>query len=146
MKDLYTHLVPVQAVVPVKVLDSTVPTTVEIDLAGFNSALIVISCGAKGSGDTGTIDVTLTHAPDDGAGASGSYANVAAADVLGVTPSSGVILNLASGAVAAAIYKIGYVGGKRFIKAAVTESNSNATGTMMSITIIKGHGQNAPAI
>ncbi|MFH0894763.1 MAG: hypothetical protein V2A54_10030 [Bacteroidota bacterium] len=146
MKDLYNHLVPVQAVVPVKVLDATVPTTVEIDLAKFNAALIVISCGAKAAGDTGTIDVTLTHADDDGTGAAGAYAAAAAADVLGVTPTAGVILNLAAGAVAAAVYRIGYVGGKRFIKAAVTETGSNATGTMMSITVIKGHGSDVPAI
>jgi len=144
MKDLYSHLKLIQAVAPVKVLDATTPTTLEIDLAGYNSAVIEISHGAKGGGDTGTIDVTLTHADDDGTGASGAYANVAAADVLGVTPSSGVILNLATGAVAAAITKVGYIGGKRFIKAAVTESNSNATGTIMSITIIKGHPLDAP--
>lgn len=147
MKDSYTHLVPVVAVVPVKVLDATVPAAAEVDLVGFNSALIEISCGSKGAGDTGTIDVALTHADDDGTGAAGSYADVAAKDVLGVTTvTSGVIKNLAAGAVAAGIAKVGYVGGKRFIKITVTETGANSTGTMMAINVIKGHGQDAPAI
>jgi hypothetical protein len=146
MKDSYSHLVPVQAVAPVKVLDATVPAAAEVDLAGFNSALIVTSWGAKVGGDTGTIDVALTHADDNGSGAAGAYADVAAKDVLGVTPSSGIIKNLAGGAVNAGIAKVGYVGGKRFIKITVTESDANATGTIMSIVVVKGHGQDAPAV
>ena len=142
MKDLHSKLKLVQAVAPVNVLDATVPTTLEIDLKGFNSAVIEISHGAKPIGDTGTIDVTLTHADDDGTGVAGSYTAVAAADVLGVTPVAGVIFNLATALVAAAVAKVGYVGGKRFIKAAVTETGSNSTGTIMSITIIKGDAEN----
>jgi hypothetical protein len=145
VKDLYSNISLVQAVAPVNVLDATVPTTVEIDLQGFDSCVIEISHGAKAVGDAGTIDVTLTHADDDGTGSSGDYANVAAADVLGVTPSSGVVFNLAAGAVDAAVARVGYVGGKRFIKAAVTETGDNATGTIMSITIIKGHPDNTVA-
>lgn len=139
MKDLHSFLSPVAAIEPVKVLDATVPTTVEIDLQGYNSAAVVISWGAKGGGDTGTIDVTMTHADDDGTGASGSYANVAAADVTGVTPATGVVKNLAAGAVAKGILLFSYVGGKRFIKLAVTESNANATGTIMDTIVLKGH-------
>ena len=146
MKDLHSHIKPVQSIVPVTILDATVPTAVETDLADFNSAEIEISCGAKGAGDTGTITFTLTHADDDGTGSAGDYANVAAADVLGVTPSSGVILTLAAGAVAAAVYNFGYVGGKRFLKLTAAETGSNATGTIVSATIIKGHGGDRPAI
>lgn len=146
MKDLYSNISLVQSIVPVLVLDATVPAAVETDLKDANSAVIEISCGAKGAGDTGTIVFTLTHADDDGTGVAGAYANVAAADVQGVTPSSGVILTLAGGAVAAAVYKFGYIGGKRFIKLAVTEADANATGTLVSATVIKGALLDAPPI
>jgi hypothetical protein len=146
MKDLYNHLTPVQAIVPVLILDATVPAAVEIDLKNFNSAVIEISHGAKGGGDTGTITFQLQHAADDGTGVAGAYADVAAADVQGVTPSSGIILTLAAGAVAAAIHKFGYVGGKRFIKLIPAENDANATGTIVSATVIKGHGLDVPAI
>jgi hypothetical protein len=146
MKDLYNHIKPVQAIVPVLILDATVPAAVEIDLQGFNSATIEISCGAKGAGDTGTITFALTHADDDGTGVAGAYADVAAKDVLGATPASGVILTLAGGAVAAAVHKFGYVGGKRFIKLTPAEADSNSTGTIVSATVIKGHPSDVPTL
>lgn len=147
MKDLYNHITPVQAIAPVNVLDATVPAAKEIDLAGFNSAVIEVSCGAKVAGDTGTITLKLEHADDSSTpGTAGDYANVAAADVQGVTPSSGIILTLAAAAVAAAVYKIGYIGGKRHIKLTLAENDSNATGTIIGINVIKGHGLDIPAI
>jgi hypothetical protein len=145
MKDLYSKITGVAAIAPVNVLDATVPTTLEIDLKGYSSAVVLINHGAKAAGDTGTIDFTMTHADDDGTGVAGDYANVAAADVQGVTPASGVILNLAAAAVAAAIHKVGYIGGKRFLKIAVTESAANSTGTICDIIVVKGDPEVAPA-
>lgn len=146
MKDLYNNLDIYQAIAPVLVLDATVPAAKEVDLAGCNAAVIEVSCGAKGSGDTGTITLTVTHADDDGTGSSGSYGNVEAKDILGATPSSGLILTLGAGAVAAATYKFGYVGGKRFIKLTLAENDSNSTGTIMGINVIKGALLDAPPI
>ena len=142
MKDLHAFLNPLAAIEPVNVLDATVPSTVELDLKGYNSAAVVIHWGAKGAGDTGTIDVTMTHADDDGTGTAGAYANIAAADVVGVTPATGVVKNLAGGAVATGILLFSYVGGKRFIKLAVTETNANSTGTIMDIIVLRGHPEN----
>lgn len=147
MKDTYNHLVPIQAVVPVKVLDATVPGAAVVDLVDFNSALIVFNCGDKVAGDTGTITLKLEHADDSATpGVPGTYANVEAADVLGVTPSSGIIFTLAGGAVAAAVYKCGYVRGKRHIKLTLAENDGNATGTILAVTVVKGHGLNVPAV
>lgn len=147
MKDLYSNIVPVQAVAPVLVRDATVPAAAEVDLAGCESAVIEVSCGAKGGGDTGTITLQLDQADDSATpGVAGSYSNVAAADVQGVTPAAGIILTLASGAVAAAVYKFGYIGGKRHIKLTLAENDANATGTILGITVIKGHLQDAPPI
>lgn len=146
MKDNYNHLSLVQAVAPILVLDNTVPAAVEVDLAGFNSAVVEFTHAEKPVGDTGTITLKIEHADDDGTGAAGSYSNVAAADVLGVTPSSGICFTLAGGLVAAAVLKCGYVGGKRFIKLTLAENNGNATGTLLALTVIKGHGSDVPAI
>ena len=149
MKDLYNHITPVQVVAPVKVVDNTVPAAVEVDLAGFNSAVIEVSCGAKAAGDTGTITLKLEHADDSAVpGVAGTYAKVEAVDMQGVTPATGtgIILTLAAGAVAAAIHKLGYIGGKRHLKFTVAENDGNATGTLMAISLIKGHGLDVPAI
>ena len=149
MKDLYTHIEFDQVVAPVNVLDATVPAAVEKDLAGFNSAVIEVSCGAKSAGDTGTITLKLEHADDSTTpGTAGSYDEVEAVDVQGASPSTGtgIILTLAAGAVAAAVYKIGYVGGKRHLKFTLAANGSNATGTIIGINLIKGHGLDVPAI
>ena len=149
MKDLYNHIKPVQIVAPVNVLDATVPAAVEADLAGYNSASILVNCGAKGAGDTGTITLKLEHADDSATpGTAGAYAVVEAVDMLGVSPTAttGIILTLAGGAVAAAVYKFGYVGGKRHLKFTLAETDSNATGTIMAITLVKGHSQDVPVI
>lgn len=147
MKDLYNHIELVQVIAPVTVLDATVLDAVAKDLAGFNSAVIEVSCGAKGAGDTGTITLKLEHADDSTTpGTAGAYAEVESKDVQGVTPESGIILTLAAGAVAAAVYKIGYVGGKRHIRLTLAEKDSNSTGTIIGINLIKGHGLDVPAI
>lgn len=147
MKDLYNHLELVQAFKPDTVLDATVPDPAEIDLAGYNSAVIEMSCGAKPAGDSGTITLKLEHADDSTTpGTAGTYSSVAAADVQGATPVDGIIKTLASGAVAAAVYKFGYIGGKRHIKLTIAENGSNATGTIIGVTVIKGHGLDVPPI
>lgn len=146
MKDLHNRLVLVQAQKPILVLDATVPAAAVVDLAGWNSAAIEFNAGTKGAGDTGTITLQLEHAPDDGTGSAGAYANVVAADMLGVVPAAGIIYTLAGGAVAAKIYQCGYVGDKRFLRFTLAENNGNATGTILAITLIKGHGIDKPAI
>lgn len=145
MKDNYNNLEITQAIFPVLILDATVPSAAEVDLQGFNSATVEISVGLK-SADTGTITFTLTHADDDGTGSAGSYSNVAAADVLGVTPSSGVVftIDLDDDDTTSLVQKIGYVGGKRFIKITVAEVGSNATGVIAGVNVVKGHALDAP--
>lgn len=147
MKDLHSNIDVVAAFYPVLVLDSTVPTAAEIDLQGFNSAEIEVSIGLK-SADTGTVTFTLTHADDDGAGASGDYANVEAKDMLGVTPATGVILTVDldgdAGDETSIVKRFGYVGGKRFIKITVAEVGSNSNGVIMGCNVIKGHPLDAP--
>lgn len=147
MKDLYSNTEIVQVVAPVNVLDDTVPAAVEKDLAGFNSAIIEVSCGAKVEGDAGTITLKLEHADDSTTpGTAGDYDEVEAVDVQGATPSAGtgIILTLAAEAVAAAVYKIGYIGGKRHLKFTLAETGDNAAGTIMAINLIKGHPLDAP--
>lgn len=147
MKDLHSNIDVVAAFYPVLILDSTVPDAAEIDLQGYNSAEIEVSIGVK-SADTGTVTFTVTHADDDGDGSADSYANVDEDDMLGVTPSSGVILTVDLDGDAAdetsIIKRFGYVGGKRFIKITVAEVGSNSNGVIMGCNVIKGHPLDAP--
>ncbi|PKN20895.1 MAG: hypothetical protein CVU71_03700 [Deltaproteobacteria bacterium HGW-Deltaproteobacteria-6] len=146
MKDLYNHLKPIQIVPPMLLLDAASPAAVEKSIAGFNSVVITIDHAAKPVGDTGTITLKLEHADDTTFDVAGSYSEVAAADILGATPSSGVIFTLATAAQPAAIKNIGYVGGKKWLKFTLAENDSNATGTQISVSMQKGHPGDIPPL
>jgi hypothetical protein len=149
MKDLYNNLEVVSIIDPVTVTDSGAPAAVgDIDLAGFNSALIVYSVGTEAGTLSGTLYHTLKleHADDDGTGSAGDYAAVAAADVLGVTPSStGIIFTIDDPEKDNAVYKCGYVGGKRFLRITAAETGA-PSGCPISVVLVKGHGLDVPAI
>jgi hypothetical protein len=141
MKDLYNHIEFVQAIKPVLVSDNTVPAAATVDLAGFNSAVIELSVGLK-SADTGTITLKAEHSDAT------SFANVAAADIQGVTPAEGVIytIDADSDDSTSRIVKFGYVGGKRYLKLTIAEVGANANGVILGVTVVKGHGLDVPAI
>jgi len=135
MKDLYNHIEFVQAIKPVLVLDDTVPAAATVDLAGFNSAVIELSVGLK-SADAGTITLKAEHSDAT------SFAAVAAADMQGVTPAEGVIytIDADSDDSTSRIVKFGYVGGKRYLKLTIAEVGGNASGVILGVTVVKGHG------
>jgi len=144
MKDLHNNIKPVSLLDPVVV--AATGNVADIDLAGFNSAVILIALGLEAGGQTlgasHNLAFKLEHAPDDGTGAAGTYAAVEAKDIQGFTPVSGVFFTLDSATKDNALYKVGYVGGKRFLKLTYTE-----TGTVsvpMGLTLVKGHPQDSP--
>ena len=140
MKDLHNNIDIVSVLDPV-VVDETATYT-DIDLAGFNSAELFIWLGTDaGSGLSDSNKLTFTlYDSNDGE----TYAVVEAADMLGVTPSSGVILTVDSTDEDNTLYHFGYVGGKRYLQLVVTE-----TGTVscpMAIGVVKGHPLDAPPL
>ena len=145
MKDLYNHIALDDSFENQTI--SATQSAVEIDLAGCNSAVFAIVFGAEGGTLSGSLGwtVTMTHADDDGTGVAGDYANVEAKDVQGVTPSSGVIITLDDPAEDSTVYKVGYIGDKRFVKLLLTEVGST-TGIPVTILTIKSHLQDVPVV
>jgi len=147
MKDLYSKIIAEQSIAPVVGTNGGAPAEVVIDMAGCNSAVILICVGVE----AGTLDgsnywnFTMTHADDDGTGSAGAYTNVAAADVLGVTPASGVIATFDANGEAPGIIKVGYVGGKRFVKVTPGETGT-AQDLPQAVITIKGDLQNCPPL
>jgi len=138
MKDLYNNIEAVSVLNPIAISETAVHT--DIDLAGFNSCVILIDTGADaGTGLSAShkLVFTMDHS-DDGT----TYTAVTTADMLDLTVSSGVVLTIDSTDKDNTLYKLGYIGGKRYLQLTYTE-----TGTVsmpMSIIVVKGHPLDAP--
>ena len=146
MKDLHSKISVEQAIVP-KAYTTGITGTADIDLKGYNSAEIEISYGVYGDTLSSSVDfdVDLEHADDTGAGVHDTFADVAQADVLGCTLATGAIINhVEANADCSQVYRVGYVGGKRFLKVAVTANGTHSTGTIIGINVIKGLPEDAP--
>ena len=148
MKDLYSNIIAAHVVAPVVGANASAPAAVEVDLAGCNSAVFLFSIGAEGS----TLDTSnywtwkMEHADDSATpGVAGSYANVAAADVQGVTPASGIVLTVDSPAEDLTLYKVGYIGGKRHVKITTAETGTGPN-LPQAVIVVKGALLDAPPI
>lgn len=117
-------------------------TPLAIDLQGFDAAEIVLGVGVGGITFSGTnkIEFVLTHSDDNS-----TYTNVTADDMLGVaTVTNGIIKALTAAHAAAAAYRYGYVGSKRYLKLLADFSGTHGTGTPIAAFVIKGRPNDAP--
>jgi hypothetical protein len=142
MRDLYSLLAPVVAIPAATYAADNTPAA--IDLLGFEGALIALEIGAGGITFSGTnkIEFVLTHS-NDGV----TYDNVADKDMTGVTGvTGGIVKALVAAHASADVTKIGYRGGRRYLKLLADFSGTHGTGTPISALVIKGCGRyNPPA-
>jgi len=138
MKDLYNNIAAVSLLDPIAV--STTQTITDIDLAGFNSCVLLISCGLDASMSASHKIVFVLSDSDDGT----TYAAVEDADMLGVEDiTDGTILSIDNvNTEDNTISKFGYVGGKRYLQLVGTVTGT--TDPPISIVLIKGHPLDAP--
>ena len=149
MRDLNSNLKVVTAVLPTLSTDGVgALASASLDLAGYDSAMLILSMGAKHASDTinstNKWTLLLEHADDDGTGVAGTYANVGTDDVIGVTPASGVLKVIDTSGEMSSQFQYGYVGGRRFIRATLTPAGTITNGSPVAITLVKGHPNLAP--
>lgn len=142
MHSNYHRVLAVNALVPQDITTSAANSGDE-DLFGFNGAEIVVAPGTidglgSGSPTAGSITVKVEHADDDGTGSADSYSNVAAADIVGATPSSGIVHTFDEDNTG--IFQCSYVGDKRFIKVTLTPSGLGSGGPI-TVLLLKTHGR-----
>ena len=146
MRDLHNNLVPTRAI-QVQTITSSALTSGNLDLAGFNAAELLVDFGdidEMGASPQGSAQVAikLEHAEDDGTGAPGSYANVTLLDVIGVgTVTSGVVSTVTTDT---APVRVGYVGGKRFLRVTLTPTGLT-NGGPIGAWLLAGRPRHAPA-
>ncbi|WP_296435592.1 MULTISPECIES: hypothetical protein [unclassified Rhizobium] len=140
MRDIVHNLGLAVAFPPALYTADNVPGV--IDLYGFNQAMIAIQVATGGITFTATnkIEFVLTHS-DDGV----TFDPVTDADVQGVSGiSGGIIQALKAAHPDPKVYKVGYVGNRRYLKLLADFSGTHGTGTGLSATVIKGQAAQRP--
>jgi hypothetical protein len=117
-----------------------------VDLLGYRKAKLLLAIGVGGITFSGTnkIEFVLQH----GNAANGSdLVNVTDDDILNIdsvapaSVSSGIIRSLVAAHAAATVQKIGYIGGKRYLKLTADFSGTHGAGTPISAIVELAHGE-----
>lgn len=126
MKDGISSIGLAASLVPAVVTATTKGT--HADLQGFNSATLLINTGAIAGDGLYVMSMQESDTTTDG-----DFTDVDAGDMLGVFPDS---------LAASSVYKIGYKGTKRYIRAVITKTSgtSIAAGAVFAL----GHPYDAP--
>ena len=127
-RDLVNNLGPAPSVAPAVHTNGTV-NGAEVDLRGFDSAMIAIIAGTITDG-THTFEVQESDTSGSG------FAAVAAADLDGTEPAL-------TSADSDTISKVGYRGSKRYIRV-VNVTTSATTGGLLAAIVERGHPSQAP--
>ena len=116
--------------------DNTPPA---VDMRGARKATILLAIGVGGITFTGTnkVEFVLTHSDDDL-----TYTAVTAADLIGdallpATITGGIVRALTAVKAAADVQKIGYIGGKRYLKLLADFSGTHGTGTPVAALVVE---------
>lgn len=125
-KDLYSNFAQTVAVVPA-VLTAT-NTSAGIDLAGYESAAVLINTGAIAG--SGVFNVTLEESDASGSG----FTAVAASKIQGTLPTP---------LAASTVYKLGYLGDKRYIRTVLTLASG--TSIVAGAVVLKGNARTKPS-
>jgi len=140
MRDSSRSTKTVEALAPAVYSADNTPAA--IDLQGFDSALLAIHIGVGGIAFTtaNKIEFVLTHSDDNSA-----YAAVTDADLVGVTgTTSGIVKALTAAHASTEVFKVGYIGSKRYLKLLADFSGTHGTGTPLSALALLGRPASAP--
>lgn len=127
MKDLMNNVHVLKAITPVVVADNTAQVSSIIDRRGFGSLMFAIVTGTLADADA-TFAVTIDHGDDP---ALADAAAVPAAELNGTTA-------LASFGFAddGETRKLGYVGGKRYVRLTITPTGNTGNAPIAAIAIL----------
>lgn len=142
MHDIHSELSPAILIAPAALSADT--SAVEVDLQGYDAAMIEIVVGVGGITFTTTnkVEFKLTHGDT-----SGSLEAVTDADVKlpsGSVGAGGIVKSLTAAHAAASVTKIGYLGGKRYIALVADFGGTHAAPTPMAATAVRGKPLRAP--
>lgn len=145
MKDLTSLIKIVKAFGPVTLAADA--TAVVVDLQGYHSAVLDLGIGIGGItfDSSNYIEFTVQHSDDNSA-----YTDLVLADLSGKDVPASIVVGqnsascikrLIAAHAAAANYKIGYIGGKRYLRLDVEFTGTHGTGTPICWDVILGDAE-----
>jgi hypothetical protein len=126
MRDIANNIGVDQTLAPVDYAATTKGTAV--DLVGFNSAAVIVNTGAITTAGLYVVSVQESDTTTDG-----DFTNVAAGNLVGSLPAS---------LAATSVYKVGYIGTKRHIRAVITKTSG--TSIIAGAIVVKGNAADKP--
>lgn len=133
-RDLLNHINPLPAIAPVVATDNTALVSAVIDTKGFESLTFVIATGTLADADA-----TFAILVEDG-DASNLSDNAAVGDdqLVGTEALAGFTF-----AADGAARKIGYIGGKRYVRLTITPAGNSGNAPIAAMAIL-GHPRSMP--
>ena len=117
-----------------------------VDLQGYESATLIADVGAEGDTLSSSVyfEISLEHSDDNS-----TFTDVAQADIVDGTISSGGIWLKLDGTAggnpdtAGEIYRVGYIGGKRYIRGVLAKTGTHSNATPISLFVVKGNARHS---
>ena len=144
MRDLSNNIVPVVSLAAA--VRAAAANGTGVDLQGYESATVLVDVGAEGDTLSSSVffEVSLEHSDDNS-----SFSDVVQADIIdGTIAADGIFLKLdgTSGGdpdSAGGIFRVGYVGGKRYLRVVLAKTGTHSNGTPLGAMVIKGHARHS---
>lgn len=143
MKDLSNSISPAISLASA-VSGSGARTGTGVDLQGYESATVLVDVGAEGDTLSGSVhfEISLEESDDNS-----TFTDVAQAGIIDGTISSGGIFLKLDGTTGGdpdttgGIFRVGYVGGKRYIRVVLAKTGTHSNGTPLGAMVIRGHAR-----
>jgi len=144
MKDLSNNINP--AVSIINAVKTAAANGTGVDLQGYESATAMVEVGAEGDTLSSSVyfEVSLEHSDDNS-----TYTDCAQADIVdGTISAGGIFLKLDGTAggnpdTAGEIYRVGYVGGKRYLRVVLAKTGTHSNGTPLGAMIVRGDARHS---
>lgn len=139
MRDLHNNVAVSQMLDPATTTADA--TTSSIDLQGYDAAEVIVNVGQSGDTLSGTVywDFILQESDDNTV-----FSVVADADALSSnTLASGVFQTVDATGEEDTAYKVGYVGGKRYVHVKIDATGTHTNGTVLGVTGVRSCPGNA---
>lgn len=116
----------------------------EVDMQGFNSLAILGNIGESEDTLSGSVEIELKLEESDVSGS--GFTAVADEDIIDAVAgvAVGTFAHIDAPGEDDQVYKVGYRGHKRFVRAAVDFIGTHTNGTPISFTAIRGHANKVP--